>query len=292
MKYSFNNLPKIAMGDAPKPLFTAEEKKIIAAIPSYPGDKQIVPREQIFLEAKELVRVFVDKAERYDRDKLEADRPNMSLRTYIEPIVQNLHLRANRYLYFDKNPAYQVLFVMCVLMRLPSRKHTWWEEKLAESIPIYLDTTRYFKACKALIDTAIADVVAISQPTLDFGPEPVRLVTAATAVENGSSDDPLTPATDWTAINLWLMDQTEIRSHYLEDFSRFSTIMNDYLQRGEKLEMVLNYLLRYDGKILLLPRHSNGKSKGRLDQTAIRKGLEKAGFPFKKSNYSKVLQGK
>lgn len=167
--YPRPNLKKIAMGDAPKPQFTAEEKKIIASIPSYPGDKQLVSREQIFLEAKEQVRLFVDKAERYDRDKQTEDMPFMSQRTYIEPIEQNLHRRANRYLYFDKNPAYQVLFVMAVLMRLPSRKHSWWEEKFAESIPAYLDTTRYFNGYKAKIDAAIANVVAISQPTIDFG---------------------------------------------------------------------------------------------------------------------------
>lgn len=171
--YPRPNLKKIAMGDAPKPQFTAEEKKIIASIPSYPGDRQLVSREQIFLEAKEQVRLFVDKAERYDRDKQEADKPCMSQRSYIDPIEQNLHRRANRYLYFDKNPAYQVLFVMYILMRLPSRKHTWWEEKFAESIPTYLDTTQYFNGYKAKLDATIAKVVAVTQPTLDFGSAPL-----------------------------------------------------------------------------------------------------------------------
>lgn len=67
--------------------------------------------------------------------------------------------------------------------------------------------------------------------------------------------------------------------------------MNRYLRNKTQLEDVLSYLLRYDGKFLNLPRHSKGKSKGRLDQTAVREGMEKAGFPFKKSNYSKILQG-
>lgn len=169
LHYPRPNLKKIAMGDAPKPQFTAEEKKIIASIPSYPGDKQLVSREQIFLEAKEQVRLFVDKAERYELDKQEPDKPCMSQRLYVEPIEQNLHRRANRYLNFDKNPAYQVLFVMCILMRLPSRKHSWWEEKFAESIPTYLDTTQYFNGYKTKIDATIAKVVAVSQPTLDFG---------------------------------------------------------------------------------------------------------------------------
>lgn len=167
--YPRPNLKKIIMGDTPKPQLSAEDKKIIASIPSYPGDKQLVSREQIFLEAKEQVRLFVDQTNQYNQDKQDADKPCMSIRTYVNPIVQNLHHRANRYLYFDKNPAYQVLWVMCVLLRLPSRKHSWWEEKFAESIPTYLDTTQYFKDCKAQIDATIQKVVAIAQPILDFG---------------------------------------------------------------------------------------------------------------------------
>lgn len=174
LDYPRPNLKKIAMGDTPKPQFTPEEKKIIASIPSYPGDKQLVSREQIFLEAKEQVRLFVDKAERYERDKQEADKPCMSQRSYVEPIEQNLHRRANRYLYFDKNPAYQVLWVMCVLMRLPSRKHTWWTEKFADAIPAYLDTTQYFSGYKAKIDATIQKVIELSQPPLNLDVETIQ----------------------------------------------------------------------------------------------------------------------
>lgn len=174
LRYPRPNLKKIVMGDAPKPQFTDEEKKIIASIPSYPGDKQLVSREQIFLEAKEQVRLFCDKVERYNLDKQEKDKPCMSQRSYIELIEQNLHRRANRYLYFDKNPAYQVLWVMCVLMRLPNKKHDWWTEKFADAIPIYLDTTQYFNGYKAKIDATIQKVIELSQPKLNLDVEPIQ----------------------------------------------------------------------------------------------------------------------
>lgn len=125
-----------------------------------------------------------------------------------------------------------------------------------------------------------------SQEFFDMVSTP-HLIPSATPSQPQTADAPA----EWTAINLWLMDRADVTSDYLDDFSHFSAIMNGYLQQGEKLETILAYLLRYDGKFLNLPRHSKGKSKDRLDQTSIRESMRKAGFPFKKSSYSKVLSG-
>lgn len=168
------NLRQIALGEKPRPQLTAEEKIIIAAIPTYPGDKNAISKEDILAEAKEQVRLFGDRVARYNLDKQEKDKPCMSQKNYVEPIWNNLQKRANRYLYFDKNPAYQVLWVMCVLMRLPNKKHDWWTEKFADAIPVYLDTTQYFNGYKAKIDATIQKVVALSQPQLDLDVEPIQ----------------------------------------------------------------------------------------------------------------------
>lgn len=101
----------------------------------------------------------------------------------------------------------------------------------------------------------------------------------------------LNVASNWEKINLWLLNEKEVPAHYLEDFHNFHTIMNRYIRDKEKLETILAYLLRCDGHFLRLPRKLSGKSKGVLDQKAVREALVAIGIRnCSTSNISKALQ--
>lgn len=164
------NLREIAMGEKKHPQRTDVEKIILTAIPSYPGDKQSVSKEDILDEAKMVVDMFVKQVDKYEQDKEERDKPKMSVKEYVEPIWNDLQRRANRYLYYDKCPAYQALWVMAVLMRIPGKtKHSWWEQRFAEQVPVYLDTTKYFNGYKAKIDATVEKIRQLTEPRLDFG---------------------------------------------------------------------------------------------------------------------------
>lgn len=162
------NLKQIAMGE-PKPReLKPDEQIIIDAIPIFPNDRNVIKKHLILDEAIEQVRLFRLKVDAYELSKEATDKPCMRQKEYIQPIVNGLTARANRYLYFDNNPAYQVLFVMCILMRLPNTKHSWWETRFAEAIPDYLEMTNNFKGSKKKIDTAIIEIRSLTELALDF----------------------------------------------------------------------------------------------------------------------------
>lgn len=58
---------------------------------------------------------------------------------------------ADRYMYFDKEPAYQVLWVMGVLL-LSNPKKYWCREKFAQGIVNYLNITQDFRNTKSQMD--------------------------------------------------------------------------------------------------------------------------------------------
>lgn len=104
-----------------------------------------------------------------------------------------------------------------------------------------------------------------------------------------SSPVPSVSFPNWFYIDEWMFDPQNISDHDREDFERFKTIMTGYIKDTPKLEEIIDFLLRRDGKILTLPRHKSGKNQGTFNQTKIREALAAIGIKFGKSQYSKLL---
>lgn len=161
------NLQRLADRDPFRPNMSEADKVIAKHLPSYPGYNGAFSPDIIIFVAHEFVDGFLQRAQKADLTQEKADRPIMSQKAYIAPIKYELMERADRYIYFDEGPAYQVLWAMCVLMRLPQKKN-WWREKFAEGIIDYLNCTKHFSRTKSKMDKAIRDIQALTELLIPF----------------------------------------------------------------------------------------------------------------------------
>ena len=161
------NLKRIADGVPFCPPMSDADKIIAKYIPSYPENNGAFSPEIILYVAHEFVNGFMARAEKTDRTKDKADRPVMSQKAYVAPIKYVLMEKADRYIYFQEGPAYQVMWAMCVLMRMPQIKN-WWREKFAEGMIDYLNCTQDFKNTKHLMDRALQEISALTELLIPF----------------------------------------------------------------------------------------------------------------------------
>ena len=172
------NLRQIAEGVKTVPPLTKEGKIIAENMPGYPHENEGFPHELVVFVAQEFTDSFLWHVEHYKNTRNELCKPVMSQKKYIEPIKFELMARANRYLYYDDYPAYQVLWAMGVMLRMPHNQN-WWIEKFSQGIIDYLNLTRYFSGTKDLMDKTIQQIRALTEQTLPFEDEPAIVVTPA-----------------------------------------------------------------------------------------------------------------
>lgn len=168
------NLLRIAQGIPFKPKLNKEDEIIAKHMPSYPHYIGAFPPEMVIYVAHEFVNVFMDKAAQFHASNDKGAMPPMSQAAYVDPIRYRLMQLADRYMYFDKEPAYQTIWAMGVLLRTNS-KPNWCRESFAKGIVDYLCLTRDFCNSKPSMDAAVTEITRLSQPQLIFD-EPVEEV--------------------------------------------------------------------------------------------------------------------
>ena len=168
------NLQAIAMGE-PKKEYSIMENTIMAAVPDFPSDRNNISKNTLLQVAYDFWDIFKKSVEEYEESgRDDAKKPYMSQSKYVERIYRMIGERANRFLYWNNNPVYQVYFILGCLMGMPNHKRTWWEEKFAEGIGDYLEKTANFKGAKTKIKEVIKNILALNQYTLDFGADDVE----------------------------------------------------------------------------------------------------------------------
>ena len=106
----------------------AIETTILHAIPAFPNDRNMLPREVILLAAYDFCEQFVRSVRAYqESNRDERFKPCMKQQEYTEPIYHILEARHERPIYHDKNNVYQVLFAVSCLMGVPNHTRSWWE---------------------------------------------------------------------------------------------------------------------------------------------------------------------
>ena len=168
------NLTRIAQGIPFKPALSKEDEIIIKHMPSYPHYIGAFPPEMVIYVAHEFVNVFLEKAALYHGNNDKHAMPNMSQAAYIDPIRYRLMQLADRNMYFDKEPAYQTIWAMGVLLRT-NQKPYWCRETFAKGIVEYLCMTREFCNSKPNMDAAVTEIMQMTQPQLLFD-EPVEQI--------------------------------------------------------------------------------------------------------------------
>ena len=169
------NLQAIAMGEPEKPKHSILESTTLAAVPSFPNDRNILSKDLLLQVAYDFMDMFHKSVEEYEESgRDERKKPCMSQKEYVDTIYRMLGTRANRYLYWDKNPVYQVYFIVACLWGMPDHRRAWHEKTFAEGIGDYLETTMLFKGCKAKIKEVIQRVLSLNEYVLDFGADDVE----------------------------------------------------------------------------------------------------------------------
>ena len=146
----------------------AIETTILHAIPAFPNDRNMLPREVILLAAYDFCEQFVRSVRAYqESNRDERFKPCMKQQQYTEPIYHLLEAR-HRPIYHDKNNVYQVLFAVSCLMGIPDHTRSWWEQMFAERTQEYLEHTTLFHGAQQQIRSTIHKVSSLLQYELDF----------------------------------------------------------------------------------------------------------------------------
>ena len=147
----------------------AIETTILHAIPAFPNDRNMLPREVILLAAYDFCEQFVRSVRAYqESNRDERFKPCMKQQQYTEPIYHILEARHERPIYHDKNNVYQVLFAVSCLMGVPNHTRSWWEQTFAERTQEYLEHTTLFQGAQQQIRSTIQKVSSLLQYELDF----------------------------------------------------------------------------------------------------------------------------
>ena len=168
-KWPRPNLKQIAIEEPRKPEYSIMETAFLRGIPNYSENNPLVSKDILLQVAYEFIDRFRASVKAYDEsgrdDKL---KPIMSYKQNAEIIYKMIIARANRYLYWNRTPVYQVYFLLGCLMGMPDHHRSWHEEKFAEGIGDYLEMTDHFKGSKEKIKNLIQGILTLSQYQLDF----------------------------------------------------------------------------------------------------------------------------
>lgn len=163
------NLREIAMPPQNKPVHTDKEKTILKAIPNYPANNPPVSKDALLRVAYEFIDDFRAAVKNFEESgRNDRYKPCMSYKQHADGIYNRIIKRANRYLYWYRDPVYQVFFILGCLMGVPDHHRTWYEQTFAEGIGDYLEMTKNFKGAKANIQSVIRSLLALGQQQLNF----------------------------------------------------------------------------------------------------------------------------
>ena len=163
------NLREIAMPPQSKPVHTDKEKTILKAIPNYPASNPPISKDALLRVAYEFIDDFRAAVKNFEESgRNDRYKPCMSYKQHAEGIYNRIIKRANRYLYWYRDPVYQVFFILGCLMGVPDHHRTWYEQTFAEGIGDYLEMTKNFKGAKANIQSVIRSLLALGQQQLNF----------------------------------------------------------------------------------------------------------------------------
>lgn len=163
------NLKEIALAPQPKKKYSIMESEILNAIPKVPNYREVISHDTLLQAAYDFQNHFRNLVKAFEESgRDEKLKPGMSQKQHVDTINNMIIRRANRYLYGDRNPVYQVYFILGCLMGLPDHCRSWWEENFAIGIGEYLEKTNNFKGSKEKIQQVIRNILSFSQLQLDF----------------------------------------------------------------------------------------------------------------------------
>lgn len=169
------NLKEIALPAPKKSKYSLIETAILKAIPNYSENNPPVTKDILLRVAYEFIDYFRASVKTYNENGRDNRyKPCMSHKEQADKIYNLLIRRANRYLYWNRTPVYQVYFILGCLMGMPDHRRSWHEEKFAEGIGDYLEMTDHFKGSKEKIKNVIQGLLTMSQYQLDFDMENVE----------------------------------------------------------------------------------------------------------------------
>jgi hypothetical protein len=169
------NLKEIALPPQKKSEYSLMETAILRAIPNYNETNPAISKDILLKVAYEFIDYFRASVKAYDDSGRDNHyKPCMSHKEQADKIYNQLIKRANRYLYWNRAPVYQVFFILGCLMGMPDHRRSWHEEKFAEGIGDYLEMTDHFKGSKEKIKNVIHGLLTMSQYQLDFDMENVE----------------------------------------------------------------------------------------------------------------------
>lgn len=151
------------------PHFTMQEQTILQAIPTFPNDRNHLPKEVILLAAKDFCKHFRQSVQVFnDSNRDESLKPCMSQHKYADEVYKMIEAHYSRTLFHDKDNFYQVLFAVSCLMGVADHKRSWWEETFAASTADYLENTNNFHGTKQKIQAVINEIDSMLQYELNF----------------------------------------------------------------------------------------------------------------------------
>lgn len=166
------NLKEIATPVEKKPEYSLMETAILRAIPKPKNYNSTISDDILLQVAYEFVDYFRASVKAYNESGREEKlKPSMSQKQQGDVIYNMIIRRANRYLHWDRNPVYQVFFILGCLMGMPDHRRSWYEENFAKGIGDYLEMTNNFKGSKEKIQNVIHGLLTLSQYQLDFDAE-------------------------------------------------------------------------------------------------------------------------
>lgn len=169
------NLKEIALPAPKKSKYSLIETAILNAIPNYSENNPPVTKDILLRVAYEFIDYFRASVKTYNENGRDNRyKPCMSHKEQADKIYNQIIKRANRYLYWNRTPVYQVFFILGCLMGMPDHRRSWHEEKFAEGIGDYLEMTDHFKGSKEKIKNVIQGLLTMSQYQLDFDMENVE----------------------------------------------------------------------------------------------------------------------
>ena len=169
------NLKEIALPKEKKPEYSIMETAILKAIPNYSENNPPITKDILLQVAYEFIDYFRASVKAFnDNGRDNHYKPCMSYKEQADKIYNQLIKRANRYLYWNRTPVYQVFFILGCLMGMPDHRRSWHEKAFADGIGDYLEMTNHFKGSKEKIKNVIQGLLTLSQYQLDFDMENVE----------------------------------------------------------------------------------------------------------------------
>lgn len=162
------NLKEIALPPQKQAEFSIMETAILNAIPKFPRGRNVITKDVLLHVAYEFIEYFRSTVKAYEEKGMDVlHMPIMNYKEHEKKIYNQIIKRANRYLFWDNTPVYKVYFILGCLMKLPDNRRSTYEEKFADGIGDYLETTTKVK-CKEKIQNVIDGILTLSKYQMDF----------------------------------------------------------------------------------------------------------------------------